>query len=46
MAYLDRNGVVRTADQKKYDMPESGIFNELFTYLESFVAKTKRARCY
>lgn len=43
MAYLDRNGVVRTADQKKYDMPESGIFNELFTYLESFVAKTKRA---
>lgn len=43
MAYLDRNGVVRTADQRKYDMPESGIFNELFTYLESFVAKTKRA---
>lgn len=43
MAYLDRNGVVRTADQKKYDMPESGIFNELFTYLESFVVKTKRA---
>lgn len=43
MAYLDRNGVVRTADPKKYDMPESGIFNSLFTYLESFVAKTKRA---
>lgn len=43
MAYLDRNGVVRTADQRKYDMPERGIFDELFTYLESFVAKTKRA---
>lgn len=43
MAYLDRDGVVRTADPKKYDMPESGIFNSLFTYLESFVAKTKRA---
>lgn len=43
MAYLDRDGVVRTVDPKKYDMPESGIFNSLFTYLESFVAKTKRA---
>ena len=43
MAYLDRDGVVRTADPKKYDMPESGIFNSLFTYLESFVVKTKRA---
>lgn len=44
MAYLTKEGKIRTADPEKIDMPESGEFQEHLTTLEGFVQKTKRLR--
>lgn len=44
MAYLDRNGEIRTDDQNQKDMPEPGILPTLLSSLESFANNAKRAR--
>lgn len=44
MAYLDRNGEIRTDNQNLKDEPEPGILPTLLSSLESFANNAKRAR--
>lgn len=44
MAYLTKEGEIRTADPEKIDMPEIGELNRHIAELESFIEKTKRVR--